>query len=205
MKIARKFVAAAAACLFLQTAVQAAPVQLAFWPPKLQLVSEDTDVGGFRFSIYGRNPNMTGFDLGIANESTENFTGISFGFISSVGGEMRGLQWQFGGANATGGMRGWQSGGLCRTAEASVGIQTALVAWNQSDFKGAQLSMIFNEVQQTMTGFQAGIVNHADTMNGFQLGFANFAGSIKGIQIGIWNQIYSKDKHSILPLVNWSF
>jgi hypothetical protein len=192
-------------CLVLQAVAQAAPLQLAFWPPKLQLVSEDTDVGGFRFSIYGRNPNMTGLDFGLANESTENFTGISFGFISSVGGVMRGIQWQFGGANATGGMRGWQSGTLCRTAEPSVGIQTAMVTWNESDFKGAQMSLIFNDTQKSMTGFQAGLVNHADTMKGLQLGFANFAGSMNGIQIGIWNQIYSKDKHSILPLANWSF
>jgi hypothetical protein len=205
MKFVQKLVATAALFAALAVTTTAAPLQLALWPPSLQIVSEETDVGGFRFSIYGRNPNMTGFDLGIANESTEKFAGIGLGLISSVGDTMHGLQWQFAVANATGGIRGWQSGMFCRTASESVGIQTAIVTWNESDFKGAQLSMVFNESQKTMTGFQAGLVNHADTMKGLQLGFANFAGSMSGIQIGIWNQIYSKDKLQILPLANWQF
>jgi hypothetical protein len=205
MNRVQRILAAVVGLFILQAAAQAAPVQLALWPPNLQLVGEDQDIGGFRFNIYGRNKNVTGIDFGLGHEATGDFTGISFGLISSVGGMMRGIQWEFGGANATGGMRGWQSGSLARTAEASVGIQTALVTWNESDFTGVQLSMIFNEVHKHISGFQAAIVNHADDVKGVQLGFANFAGSMNGIQIGLWNQIYSNTDHQILPFINWHF
>ena len=134
------------------------PIQLAL-VPQIQLVHEDTSIQGVRLNIYGRNQNVTGVDLGLAHETKGDFKGISFGLVSFVHGEGRGLQ-----------------------------------------FNG-----LYSEATVSMTGLQVGMVNRSNNMHGLQIGLANFADDMTGIQLGLWNEIKSKERWQVIPLINAAF
>lgn len=181
------------------------PIQLAFWPPDLQLVNETESITGLRLNIYGRNLDMTGLDLGFIHESTGGFGGIALGLASTVKSEMYGLQWVFLYSRTGGGAHGWSSGLLSRVDGGLHGIQTSAVSLTDGDSVGAQLSFIFNESKADLSGLQFGLVNRAAGIQGVQIGIANFATNMQGLQIGIWNQIDSKPSWNVQPLVNWKF
>jgi hypothetical protein len=42
-------------------------------------------------------------------------------------------------------------------------------------------------------------------MHGLQIGLANFADNMTGIQIGLWNEIKSKERWQVIPLINAAF
>lgn len=206
MKVAtRLFVVASLLVVLAGLSRAEQPVQLALFAPDLQLVNEDESIRGLRLNIYGRNKEMIGLDLGFVHETKENFGGVSLGLGSMVGADMYGLQWSWIYSRTTGAIHGWSSGILTRAGKGSRGIQTAVVALNDADFTGVQLSCIYNDVQDKLTGVQIGLVNHAIDARGVQIGIANFADNINGVQIGIWNQIHSKENWNVIPIVNWKF
>ncbi|MEE9450372.1 MAG: hypothetical protein V3V72_10010 [Ignavibacteriaceae bacterium] len=123
------------------TSGQGKPIQLSLLNP-IQIVPESQSISGFRFNfIYGKNVNVTGFDLGLVNHST----GIQKGV-------------QFGGVNLTdGGVTGWQVGFANITKGSSVGLQMGPVNYHQGHFNGLQISVV--NYAATLKGLQIGLIN----------------------------------------------
>ena len=119
------------------------PIQLAL-VPQVELVNEDNSVQGFRLNIYGRNYNMTGVDIGLAHETKADFHGISFGLMSLVHGEGRGLQFSGLYSEATTSMSGLQVGMFNRSNNMH-GIQIGLVNF-ADDMTGFQFGL-WNEIK----------------------------------------------------------
>lgn len=134
-------------------AQDAKPIQLALFPP-IQIVPEDESIRGLRLSIYGRNADVTGVDLGIVAHATGDFVGFQSGFAGLVEGDFTG--WQHNLVNVTEGrLEGLQSG-IYSSAASGEGIQFSFV--NQArEFRGLQISF----------------VNFADRLDGVQIGVIN--------------------------------
>jgi hypothetical protein len=181
------------------------PVQLALWPPSLELIPEQESVRGLRLDLYGRNVDMTGLDLGIANHTTGDFRGFGAGLVNLVDGNMRGVQWSYYGYQRVGGSAyGWSSGIVSRVLEDSVGLQEAAVSMTYRDFTGVQASLIYSYVGEEITGAQFGLVNKASSVHGVQLGLVNLTERMNGLQLGLWNQI-NENNLKVLPFLNWRF
>lgn len=193
-------------CVSLNGAVQAEqPLQMALWPPDMQLVGEDSSISGLRLNIYGRNYNTTGLDLGFVHESRGNFRGVALGLISMADENMHGLQWTWLYARGGGEVIGWQAGLLSRTDGLFKGIQTSGLNLGEADGSGLQLAFLYNYTAGHLDGLQLGLVNRATSLKGLQLGLVNLVEQMEGLQIGLWNEIDSKDTLTILPVVNWKF
>jgi hypothetical protein len=104
------------------------------------------------------------------------------------------------------------------TGGESIGFQLGLVGYVGGDFSGWMdnaANIVEGRFVGLQTGFyngagdgkavQFGIVNNSGNMRGFQLGFVNITETMYGLQIGLLNIIESKERFSILPLVNWYF
>jgi len=65
---------------------------------------------------------------------------------------------------------------------------------------GLSFNFLWN-LQSTLNGIAAGLVNMTAKTNGVQIGLYNRTRKLKGFQIGLWNV---NDKRS-LPLINWEF
>ncbi len=191
---------------FSVTAAQAdRPLQLAFWPPDMQLVNQGESVTGLRLAVYGRNQNMSGLDLGFCNESTGSFKGLAFGLANMAEGSVHGLQWTWIYSKAGNDLIGWQSGLLTMAGDESKGIQTSAVALNKGKFTGVQFSWVYNYQEGDISGVQLALVNRSASVNGVQLGLVNLTENMHGIQIGLWNQIDAKDTWQVIPIVNFKF
>ena len=70
---------------------------------------------------------------------------------------------------------------------------------------GVQLSWIYNQAGQHVSGLQLGLVNRSADVKGVQLGLVNITDKMHGLQIGLWNQINDKETWYLLPIVNWQF
>jgi hypothetical protein len=104
------------------------------------------------------------------------------------------------------------------TGGESKGLQFGLIGLVGGDFIGWMDNAV-NIVEGRFSGLQSGfynglgegeavqfgIVNSAKDMKGFQLGVVNVTESMYGLQIGVLNIIKSKERFSILPIVNWYF
>lgn len=130
------------------------PVQIALVAPSLQLVSADSDVSGLRLSLYGRNANMTGLDIGLIAQTTGDFKGIQWGLAGISEGDHTGLQWNT--VSVTQGLMKGMQLGLVNSAESGEGIQ-----WGG-----------FNH-SSNFEGLQVAFVNYAETINGLQIGLIN--------------------------------
>lgn len=63
-------------------------------------------MGGLRLDLfYGKNENVTGLDLGVANQTTGKQTGVQLGFANIVDGDMSGVQFGYFGYSGVGGKR----------------------------------------------------------------------------------------------------
>ncbi len=104
------------------------------------------------------------------------------------------------------------------TGGESKGLQFGLIGFVGGDFIGwmdNSINIVEGHFGGLQTGFynglgdgeavQFGIVNNAVDMKGFQLGIVNNTESMHGLQIGLLNIIKSKERFSILPIVNWYF
>lgn len=159
--------------------------------PKGGLPSQNYDIVLLRINIFaGSHNNVYGLDFGtIFNEVENNFVGVQCaGFCNKIG----------------------YSDGCFQFA----GILNRV----NGDFVGLQVSSTLNIVEETLNGFQIGLVNKAEKIGGAQLGFynytnvgegcqfgvLNFARDFKGIQIGLCNYNYNS---SIVfsPFINCAF
>ena len=181
------------------------PIQLALWPPDMQLVHEEESITGLRLEIYGRNRDMTGLDLGFVHETTGGFGGVALGLVSLVDGEMYGFQWVWIYGRAGGGAHGWTAAIVTRANGGLHGLQTGVVNLTEGDSAGVQLPGLYNGAKAHLSGVQVGLVNRAGDVEGVQLGLVNMAENMYGVQIGLWNQIDSKDNWNVIPIVNWKF
>ena len=74
------------------TSAQDKPIQLSLFNP-IQIVPESQSISGFRLNlIYGKNVNVTGFDLGLVNQSTGFQMGVQFGALNLTDRGMIGWQ-----------------------------------------------------------------------------------------------------------------
>ena len=120
---------------------QIKPVQFSLVNP-IQIVPESQSINGFRFNfIYGKNANVTGFDLGLANHTTGKEVGVQWGTVNLADGGVTG--WQIGIANITKGM--------------SVGLQSGAVNYHNGHFEGLQISIV--NYAATLKGLQIGLIN----------------------------------------------
>jgi hypothetical protein len=182
------------------------PIQLALWPPDLQLVHPRESIGGLRLQIYGRNADMTGLDIGLVNQTDGHFVGLGCGLANLVDGDLRGVQLGYWGYSRTrGDVEGWTSGIYSRVHGTTTGLQNGIVSMTDRDFTGWQMALAWSHTGGHLTGLQCGIVNQATSVSGLQLGLVNRAGRMEGLQLGLWNQIDSKTDLRVLPIVNWSF
>jgi hypothetical protein len=155
-----------------------APIQLALFPP-VQLVPETEAVSGVRLSLYGKNTEMTGADLGAVTHTTGDATALQMALVNVVEGDVTGVQvgWMLGAAIANvtrGTVRGFQWG-------------------------------LYNGSGDT-EAFQLGLLNNAaGRAAGLQFGLVNVANDMYGLQVGLINIIRSKDRFPVLPIVNWKF
>lgn len=204
------------------------PFQVALWHPT-QLVPDDWDVYGLRMNIlYGKNKNVWGLDLGVANTAEKKVRGIQAGLINGPG-DLGGLS--VGGLNSTRRANGLQAGVFSVAEDRVNGIQlsalfnhspvvrglqlhagifgnfsqdvagaqiAAGLTVNQTEImRGAQISVIANNANQSMKGFQFSFYNFTKIMGGFQLGIINYAEDMKGLQVGLLNVV----KDSPIPFL----
>lgn len=199
----------AAAALGVACAVTAKadpPFSMSLIPPDTQIVHADKSVAGMRINLYGQNEYMKGFDVGLANETTADFRGFGVGLVNLVGGDMHGVQWSpVGYARIEGSAQGWHSGLVGHVNGNMEGLQDGVVAITDQDFSGVQGGILWNQTGGAMSGLQLGLVNRAGAASGLQLGLVNLARDMKGLQIGLWNQIDSKERLKVFPIVNWKF
>ena len=204
----------------LATQVVAAPFQLALWP-NAQLVKEDDSVKGLRLQIYGRNLNMTGVDIGIANDSQGDFKGVGLGVLNFVGGNSTGMQLGYGYNDVKGSAVGFNAaifaalvgedlsgvGGAVFTRAGGdvVGWHFGAVALAGGDVTGLQSGLIYSKAGGQVSGVQLGIWNRTGAVKGVQLGIVNIADDAYGVQIGLWNVIASKEKLKGFPIANGKF
>lgn len=182
------------------------PFQLAFLPPETQLVPEAESVTAFRLSFYGRNQNMTGLDLGLANESAGNFEGFALGLVNIVEGNLTGVQWSgVSYAPQGGNADGWVGAFVSQIGGNLTVFQDGVVVITEKDVTGLQIGMLWSQAGGHVEGAQIGLINQAGSVNGLQLGLVNLAGNMEGLQIGLWNQIDEKESLRVLPIVNWKF
>lgn len=193
MKIARLLPFLAAALLpVLGARAQSHPFQAALWAPDIQFVPATDDVSGLRLQIYGENRNVTGLDVGVANVTTGDFTGVAgvLFFVPTLYNEVSGSTtgWQVGAINVTRGpVQAWQGGLVSINRDDFLGLQTSAVNWNEpstSDLRGVQLAF----------------VNTAGAVEGVQLGFINYARTLRGVQLGLWNEVSSRGYGDFEPL-----
>ena len=181
------------------------PIQLALWPPDVQLLAEEESVRGLRLNVYGRNLNVAGVDIGFVHESSGEFKGVAFGLASLVDGGMKGFQWTWIYSRAGGESAGWQAAVLSRADGGLQGLQTSALNLNEGDTAGVQIAWIYNHAATHISGAQVGLVNRAISVKGLQLGLVNLTEQLDGLQLGLWNQIDAKENWTILPIVNWKF
>jgi hypothetical protein len=130
------------------------PISVGLFPPA-QIVPEDESVRGVRLSlIYGKNVDVSGLDLGLANHTTRNFLGAQFGAVGISDGDVE----------------GWQSNWVNVTRGQMQGLQDGVVSITETG-RGVQFSG-YNQAQN-FRGLQLGIVNYAGYLSGIQIGLIN--------------------------------
>ena len=129
-------------------------INLSLWDP-IQIFSNDHAIHGVRLNIYGKNAELKGIDVGIANWITGDVVGVQLGVINMVEGDFTGFQTAP--LQVTEGfMKGIQSGWIFSKNGSGKGLQMAGLTWSD-DFIGLQL----------------GVVNYAVQYHGIQLGLIN--------------------------------
>lgn len=131
--------------------------QFSFFSP-LQIFRETTDVSGLRLTLpYGKNADIKGLDLGIAND-TDNLYGISLAAMMS---------------RRTENMYGFTFSGFLNLSE--------------GDDIGLSIAGIYNQVNQIDGLQYATLYNQAKMVRGVQFGLVNYCHDMRGAQIGIFN------------------
>jgi hypothetical protein len=182
-----------------------APLQLALWPPNLQLTAAENPVTGLRLEIYGRNAEMHGVDLGILHETTGNWGGLAMGLSSRADGYMHGVSLNYGYVRVSGEAVGWIHGKVGVVHGDFTGLRTGCIGWLDGEVHGVQLDAIYGRVGKHISGVQLGLINRSASVKGLQFGLVNLTDQMEGVQIGLWNQIDAKESWKVIPLVNAKF
>jgi len=128
-------------CLSAISFAQQNAIQVSLVNP-IQIVPESQSITGLRLNlIYGKNLNVTGFDIGLANQTTGRQEGVQFGVVNLT----------------DGGFTGWQDGFVNITKGSSVGLQSGGVNYHQGHFNGLQISVV--NYAATLKGLQIGLIN----------------------------------------------
>jgi len=136
------------------SAQESKAINLALWDP-VQIFKNDIAIHGVRLNIYGRNSELKGVDIGIANWITGETTGIQWGLINVTEGNFT----------------GWQSAPVQKVGGHMTGVQWGwLFSMNESG-KGLQASGV--TMSNNFVGLQLGIVNYAVAYHGIQIGLIN--------------------------------
>jgi hypothetical protein len=181
------------------------PIQLALYPT-VQLVPYDGDFAGLRLNIIGVNQNVSGLDIGIANQTDGEFRGVgvgivnlyqadsyglNIGFVNNVDGNMSGFQgipllsW-WNAVNVVDGHCIGAQGGLFNKAESLVGVQGGLINIAY-DAKGVMLGLY--NYTKSFYGLHVGLANIVyEDMRGAQIGLYNGVRDADGLQLGLINQ-----------------
>lgn len=134
------------------------PIAIALFPP-LQFPSSDFEVTGLRLSIVGKNRAVSGLDIGLlGNMTDQSFSGIAIAGLFNYN----------------------------KTAADIIGLQVAGIAnvnGIASSLYGIQIGL-YNKVNKVY-GFQLGLINVAKELHGIQIGLINFneAGPFKASPI----------------------
>ncbi|NLG13506.1 MAG: hypothetical protein GX561_04790 [Lentisphaerae bacterium] len=131
------------------------PLQIAIWPPSLQVVPPEIDVSGLKLNLpYGGNETIVGVDLGIASTSN-NTSALQINLVNCAHERFSGFQ--VGLLNLSGESRGLQIG----------------VLMNSTDEVGSGLQIGIINSTTEMNGVQIGLINYTHFMIGFQVGLVN--------------------------------
>jgi hypothetical protein len=133
------------------------PVQSALFNP-MQIFPESFDVRGLRGSVfYGKNANLYGLDVGLANEIEERVSGVQLAGAVNRAGELDGLG--VGGVNEVQGrVRGAQLAGVVNFAGELSGVQLAGILNSAKSVVGVQIGGIINTTEE-LVGLQIGVLN----------------------------------------------
>jgi len=188
--------------------VPVTPLQLALFSP-VQLYPELSDVNGLRINLLlGRNRNVKGLDIGVADITTGAFAGVQLGALCNInyaaasGIQVAGLWNDVNDADQC-----IQVAGLANfTGRRAAGFQISgliNMARNQEvEIEALQISTI--NYTSTFRGVQLGAVNLSTRVTGIQIGAVNYAQEMTGIQIGLLNFI-EKSSVFFMPIVNAHF
>jgi hypothetical protein len=133
---------------------QTKPINLSL-TPEIALYDRGETIEGLTLSIWGENQ-QTSLALGIANGSTGDSAGLSWGWLLNYADNYKGVQWAL--INyTTGDFLGWQDG---------------LVNYCGGAMKGLQMGGV--NYAGHLTGLQFGLVNYTETADaGVQIGIVN--------------------------------
>ena len=160
--------------------------QLALFHP-LQIFGAENDVCGLGLNlIYGRNTNLYGLDVGVANDKTGEVCGAQLGL-----------------GNRAGVLYGVQLGAVSVAHGETVGMQAGVLNWSKGAGNAFQCGLI--SIASEYSGFQLGGFNYADDYEGLQLGVVNVCNSMTGVQIGLLNFILKSQYIMFAPIFNASF
>ena len=123
------------------TSAQGKPIQLALFNP-VQIVPETQSISGLRLTLlYGRNTNVTGVDIGLANFTTSDQLGIQWGGVGYTEGDFT----------------GWQGNWVSISKGNFVGLQSGLVTYNARKENGLQFALV--NYAAKLNGLQLGLIN----------------------------------------------
>ena len=107
----------------------------------VQIFKAADSIKGFRFNLfYGRNNDMTGFDLGLVNHITGSFKGVQWGLVGITKKDFTG--WAGNMVNIVHGkMKGLQLGAFNYAGEMT-GLQLGIVNYSKKMVKGIQIGLL---------------------------------------------------------------
>jgi hypothetical protein len=174
-------------------------LQLSLWD-SVQTSDPAHSVYGMRLNLpYGRNSEVRGFDLGIANHNTRDMSGLQLGFGSYVERDLRGMQSNLILSVTRGEASGYQQG-IYTYAGRLYGVQAGAVNHVHRSAHGARFAAV--NISETYTeGAELGLVNYSRRVRGLQLGLVNVTNELHGVQIGLAN-IAKNGFLPFFPVVN---
>ncbi|MBW2282243.1 MAG: hypothetical protein JRG82_16015, partial [Deltaproteobacteria bacterium] len=159
---------------------------------RLNLVhGKSANLTGLDIGVVNDAAEVTGLEIGALNLVRGDYTGLQLSGLTSVDGGFRGLQLcgfgfvagpaeglQLCGAAKADGFSGAQIGAIVQSTDTAMGLQLSAlnsameltglqagVVGTAAVFEGLQLNLGANQVKQSFTGAQVGLVNVADGMD----------------------------------------
>ena len=138
------------------TAEVTKPINLALWNP-IQIYDENMSIKGVRLNIlWGKNKNVTGLDIGIANGASGVFKGVQWGAVLNIAGEMY----------------GWQTSFFNISEGTTKGLQGPRAIYNQME-EGTAVQIGLVNKAESIKGFQLGVMNITNNLHGLQIALLN--------------------------------